>query len=113
MYETNDAIDNRLCDRRMFSRRGRRFCFSDRAGYESSGAVIVAAIAFAGANQLGNRGAGVFAIFLISAGFGYAALVVVRKQPLPCRYRDDRDDELDGFPRLGYVSGLSSGQNQG
>jgi hypothetical protein len=91
---------------RMFSRRGRRFCFSDRAGHENSGAVIVAAIAFAVADQLGNRGACVFAIFLISAGFGYAALVVVRKQPL-------REDELDGFPRPGYVGGLSSGQNQG
>ena len=45
--------------------------------------MIVAAIAFAGANRLGNRGAGVFAIFLISAGLGYAALVVVRKQSLP------------------------------
>jgi len=41
--------------------------------------MMVAAIAFAVANQLGNRGAGVFAILLIGAGLGYAVLVVVRE----------------------------------
>ena len=41
--------------------------------------MMVAAIAFAVANQMGNRGAGVLAILLIGAGLGYAALVVVRK----------------------------------
>jgi hypothetical protein len=41
--------------------------------------MMVAAIAFAVANQMGNRGAGVLAILLIGAGLGYAVLVVVRK----------------------------------
>jgi hypothetical protein len=41
--------------------------------------MMVAAIAFAVANQIGNRGAGVLAILLIGAGLGYAVLVVVRK----------------------------------
>jgi len=41
--------------------------------------MMVAAIAFAVANQLGNRGAGVFPILLIGAALGYAVLVVVRE----------------------------------
>ena len=41
--------------------------------------MMVAAIAFAVANQLGNQGAAVLAILLIGAGLGYAVLVVVRK----------------------------------
>jgi hypothetical protein len=41
--------------------------------------MMVAAIALAVANQLGNQGAGVLAILLIGAGLGYAVLVVVRK----------------------------------
>jgi hypothetical protein len=41
--------------------------------------MMVAAIAFAVANQVGNRGAGALAILLIGAGLGYAVLVVVRK----------------------------------
>ena len=41
--------------------------------------LLVAAIAFAVANQLGNAGLSLFAILLIGAGVGYAILVVVRK----------------------------------
>jgi hypothetical protein len=38
--------------------------------------LLPAAIAFAVANELGNRGAGIFAAILIFAGAGYALLVL-------------------------------------
>jgi hypothetical protein len=55
------------------------FVFVTERDAKTLARMMVSAIAFAVANELGNRGAGAFAILLIGAGLGYAVLVVVRK----------------------------------
>jgi len=40
--------------------------------------LLIPGLAFALANQLGNRGSIVFALILIAAGIGYGALVIRR-----------------------------------
>jgi uncharacterized membrane protein YeaQ/YmgE (transglycosylase-associated protein family) len=55
------------------------FVFLTERDAKTLARLLVAAVAFAVANQLGNAGQGLFATLLIGAGVGYAILVVVRK----------------------------------
>jgi len=55
------------------------FVFLTERDKKSLGRLMVAAIPFAAANQLGNRGRVFSRSLLIGAGLGYAALVVARK----------------------------------
>jgi hypothetical protein len=55
------------------------FVFLTERDAKTLARLLVAAVAFAVANQLGNAGSSLFAIILIGAGIGYAILVVVRK----------------------------------
>jgi len=75
----DDVIDIRLCDYPSFLAVVGAFVFVTERDTKTLTRMMIAAIPFAAANQLGNRGGGVFAILLIGAGLGYAVLVVVRK----------------------------------
>lgn len=52
------------------------FVFLTERDPRTLGHLLVPAIAFAVANQLGNAGSGALALLLMAAGLGYAALIV-------------------------------------